>query len=247
MRERRVISLVGGGGKTTTMYALAEIFREAGKKVIVTTSTHLQTPPEEIRARSMDEVRSLWKSGEIAVIGTDCESNKNLVAGEQRDHKKSVRKMSMPDTSFLKKVLQEAEIVLIEADGAKHLPCKVPIEKEPVIIPECTDVIAVMGMDALGKPLEEVCFRKDLAVQFLNTGYRHLMTEDDIAKILSSVQGARKGVEDREYYVVLNKCDDEIRKERAGKIRSLLKEQCIENVMITSHENRKNELKKYFL
>ena len=41
-RERRVISLVGGGGKTTTMYALAEIFREEGKKVIVTTSTHLQ-------------------------------------------------------------------------------------------------------------------------------------------------------------------------------------------------------------
>ena len=39
-RERRVISLVGGGGKTTTMYALAEIFREEGKKVIVTTSTH---------------------------------------------------------------------------------------------------------------------------------------------------------------------------------------------------------------
>ena len=36
--------------KTTTMYALAEIFREEGKKVIVTTSTHLQTPPEEIRA-----------------------------------------------------------------------------------------------------------------------------------------------------------------------------------------------------
>lgn len=90
-------------------------------------------------------------------------------------------------------------------------PCKVPIEKEPVIIPECTDVIAVVGMDALGKPLEEVCFRKDLAVQFLNTSYKHLIAEEDIAKILSSVQGARKGVEDRKYCVVLNKCDDEIR------------------------------------
>lgn len=245
--ERRVISLVGGGGKTTTMYALAEMFREEGKKVIVTTSTHLQTPPEEIRARNIDEVRSLWKSGQIAVIGTDCISDKKSESDGQKEEKKSVRKMSMPGPEFLKEVLQEADIVLIEADGAKHLPCKVPIEKEPVIIPECTDVIAVMGMDALGKPLEEVCFRKDLAVQFLDTSYGHLMTEDDLAKILSSVQGARKGVEDRKYYIVLNKCDDEIRKERAGKIRSLLKEQGIENVMITSHENRKNELKKYFI
>ena len=63
---------------------------------------------------------------------------------------------------------------------------------------------------------------------------------------MTSVQGARKGVEDREYYVVLNKCDDEIRKERAEKIRSLLKEKSIENVMITNCENRQNELKKYF-
>ena len=64
-RERRVISLVGGGGKTTTMYALAEIFREEGKKVIVTTSTHLQAPPEEIRAWDIEEVRSLWKSDRL--------------------------------------------------------------------------------------------------------------------------------------------------------------------------------------
>ena len=246
-RERRVISLVGGGGKTTTMYALAEIFREAGKKVIVTTSTHLQAPSEKIRARDMDEVKNLWESGQIAVIGTDCESNKKFEEGGQKKEKKSVRKMSMPELEFLQEVLQEADVVLIEADGAKHLPCKVPIEKEPVIIPACTDVIAVMGMDALGKPLEEVCFRKDLAVQFLDKGYEHLMAEEDIVKIFSSEQGARKGVKDRKYYVVLNKCEDKICKERAGKIRSLLKEQGIENVMITSHENRKTELKKHFL
>ena len=92
------------------MYALAEIFREEGKKVIVTTSTHLQTPPEEIRAWNIEEVRSLWKSDQIAVIGTDCESNKNLAAGDQAavnqmENKKSVKKMRMPDSSFLQEVI----------------------------------------------------------------------------------------------------------------------------------------------
>ena len=106
LREKEEsFSLVGGGGKTTTMYALAEIFREEGKKVIVTTSTHLQAPPEEIRAWDIEEVRSLWKSDQIAVIGTDCESNKNLAAGDQAavnqmENKKSVKKMRMPDGSF---------------------------------------------------------------------------------------------------------------------------------------------------
>ena len=41
MDRHRVIALVGGGGKTTTMYALAREAREAGKTVIVTTTTHI--------------------------------------------------------------------------------------------------------------------------------------------------------------------------------------------------------------
>lgn len=35
------------------------------------------------------------------------------------ENKKSVKKMRMPDGSFLQEVLQEAEVVLIEADGSK--------------------------------------------------------------------------------------------------------------------------------
>lgn len=245
--SKRIISFVGGGGKTTTMYALAYIFQEDGKKVVVTTSTHLQAPPEEIRARNIEEIRNLWKAGQIAVIGTDCESGRESGTDRQKEEKKSVRKMSMPEHELLQEALQEADVVLVEADGAKHLPCKVPIEKEPVILPQCTDVIAVMGMDALGKPLEEVCFRKDLAVHFLNTGYEHLMTEEDFVKILLSEQGSRKGVGKRAYFIILNKCDEEEIRERAKKIRSLLNEKGIENVIITNLKNRKNELKKYFI
>ena len=52
-RERRVISLVGGGGKTTTMYALAEIFREEGKKVIVTTKYTFADPRQKKSVRGI--------------------------------------------------------------------------------------------------------------------------------------------------------------------------------------------------
>ena len=45
MDRHRVIALVGGGGKTTTMYALAREAREAGKTVIVTTTTHILPHP----------------------------------------------------------------------------------------------------------------------------------------------------------------------------------------------------------
>ena len=211
-RERRVISLVGGGGKTTTMYALAEIFREEGKKVIVTTSTHLQTPPEEIRAWNIEEVRSLWKSDQIAVIGTDCESNKNLAAGDQAavnqmENKKSVKKMRMPGGSFLQEVLQEAEVVLIEADGAKHHPVKVPEKWEPVI-PRCADiVISVIGLDCLGQPISQSAYRMERTSEFLRKSLEAPITEEDIVKIATSICGLFKDVEERVYRVYLNKSD----------------------------------------
>lgn len=48
-----------------------------------------------------------------------------------------------------------SDVLLIEADGAKRLPLKVPEEWEPVI-PELVDLlIGVVGMDALGEPDSE--------------------------------------------------------------------------------------------
>ena len=228
-----VIAVVGGGGKTSLIYRLTDELIDKGKRVIITTTTHMAGESELPFARGGDAVR----------VKELLDKERYVIAAE---YEEDTGKYASLTEEKLEELRELCDVMLVEADGAKHLPCKVPIEKEPVIIPECTDVIAVVGMDALGKPLEEVCFRKDLAVQFLNTSYKHLIAEEDIAKILSSVQGARKGVEDRKYCVVLNKCDDEIRKERAEKIRSLLKEKSIENVMITSCENRQNELKKYF-
>ena len=49
----------------------------------------------------------------------------------------------------LREYMQIAQVVLVEADGAKGKPCKVPADFEPVIPDECDIVIGVMGMDAL--------------------------------------------------------------------------------------------------
>ena len=41
----RVVALVGAGGKTSTLYALAREARAAGLTVIVTTTTHIRPHP----------------------------------------------------------------------------------------------------------------------------------------------------------------------------------------------------------
>ena len=39
-----VISLVGGGGKTTLLYALARHYSAQGQRVLVSTTTHIRRP-----------------------------------------------------------------------------------------------------------------------------------------------------------------------------------------------------------
>ncbi len=203
--NNHIICFVGAGGKTTIMYELAQAFAAQGRKALVLTSTHI-LQPEHFFAQDEASVQRLWQQKHYAVIGTVEEKTGKLTA---------------PDQALYAKLKMQADIVLCEADGARHLPCKLPAEHEPVILAACDTVIAVCGMDALGKPLAEVCFRAELAAKFLNITPETLVTEKHLAKLLTSVQGARKNVGARDYYIVLNKCDT-IKQAQAEAVRAEL-------------------------
>lgn len=213
-----IISIVGAGGKTTLMYRLAECFAGQGMRVLVTTTTHIFKPEGDKWAKNRKELQILWSQGMYAVMGKACGGGKLEGLPEQE----------------LVEYMQDADIVLIEADGAKGMPCKVPAEHEPVIWETSDIVIGVMGMSALGKPLQEVCFRKKEAKELLGVSETEQMSVELMAEILASDRGTRKNVGDREFYVVLNQCDCEERVREGEKIRHLLKEQKIQGVVLTS-------------
>lgn len=204
--KKHIVSLVGAGGKTTVMYQLAEHFASLGKKVLVTTTTHIFKPACNF-AQSVAEVEALWQAGSYAVVG-------NMEAG--------TGKLTQLPTEVFEKYSDLADLVLIEADGAKGLPCKVPAENEPVLLSESDTVIAVMGFDALHQPIKEVCFRLGKVMDVLGIPSEHCFTEEDVVNLLLSEQGAFKNVGQRNYFIVLNKCDDENKVNSALKIKSLL-------------------------
>lgn len=103
---------------------------------------------------------------------------------------------------------KEADLILIEADGAKRKPCKAPRSHEPVLLPECDTVLCVFGLKSIGQPLEDVCFGLEEAKHLLKiseTG--HLLTPMDGAELLSSFVGGRKNIENRNYYAMIHQCD----------------------------------------
>lgn len=203
--KKHIISLVGGGGKTTIMYQLAEFFAKRGRRALVTTTTHIWRP--ELRyAGDMRQVQALWRQGEYAVIGC-CEPASG--------------KLTAPDAGLRHWAEEAADVVLIEADGAKQLPCKLPAAHEPVLLPECDIVIGVAGLDALGSTLEEACFRWQLGRDIFASSCNLLIDEKLLAAILLSERGARKNVGSRGYYAALNKCD-KVNPERVRRLQELL-------------------------
>lgn len=214
-----IISIVGAGGKTTLMYRLAECFANQGIRVLVTTTTHIYQPERSRFAKNLEDLERLWGQGMYGVMGNPCDGGKLESLSEEE----------------LKEYAKRADVVLIEADGAKGMPCKVPAAHEPVIWEPSDIVIGVMGMSALGKPLKEVCFRVEEAKALLGVSEATLMSVEIMAEILGSDSGTRKHVGDRKFFVVLNQCDSEELVQKGEKIRYLLKEKGIHHqVILTS-------------
>jgi hypothetical protein len=63
------------------------------------------------------------------------------------------------------------------------------------------------------------------AEALLNKERTQPITEEDVAKVLTSENGSRKLVNNRDYYMVLNQCDFEKNKEQAERIAAILRKQ----------------------
>lgn len=190
--KKHNICLVGGGGKTTVMYELAAAWAACGCKVLVLTSTHILQPADGSFAADATAVQNLWQQGRYAVIGTP-----EFATG----------KLTLPPQSVYEALKLQADVILCEADGSRHHPCKVPAEYEPVILPDSDIVLAVAGMDALGNSLQQACQRPQLAAELLCCSAEKIIDAQMLASLLLSEQGTRKSVVVRAYYIVLNKCD----------------------------------------
>ena len=229
-RNSRIISFVGAGGKTTAMYTLAAAFAARGLKTLVTTTTHIEMPEKTLWAKNEEEVRRLWQSGSYAVVGT-----------EPRAVAADIKKITSLSESERSLYFDMAEVVLIEADGAKRMPCKVPAAHEPMILKECDTVVGVMGIRSVGRPLREVCFRLEEAQKSFGCHPDERLTPELAAEFLASELGTKKNVGTRNYCVMLNPCDGDELLSIGSRIRRLLEKKGIYSCMLTAFRERGTE------
>ncbi len=190
------VAVVGAGGKSTALFALARQF----DKAFVTTSTHLST--EQVAAgdlhlalRDKNDVLSLdiAKLPAVTVFTGPKQSEGRVVAPD------SEVLLSLSDLAR-----QHSLLLLIEADGARLRPLKAPAEHEPAI-PDFVDaVIVVAGLSALGKPLsEELVHRPERFAELSGLQAGDEITAKAMSAVLLHTDGGLKNIPNGAHRILL--------------------------------------------
>jgi probable selenium-dependent hydroxylase accessory protein YqeC len=131
-----VVAVVGCGGKTSLIELMADRLRE--KKVLISTTTKIFPP----KMKDIMLCETLRQCGDHEPrTGVQCMGILNRVSGKLE---------ALPET-LLAELQPRYDVVLLEADGSRGLPCKGWLANEPVVPPYCTHTVGLITMNALGK------------------------------------------------------------------------------------------------
>ncbi|MGB2895615.1 MAG: selenium cofactor biosynthesis protein YqeC [Anaerolineales bacterium] len=228
----QIVAFVGAGGKSASIRRLIEELTPE-TPVLITTTTKLALDQKDLAVqhlilRSKEDLRLF-----PALLH---EQRSVLVTGERWPEEP---KWTAPQEDLLADLLPLAAassaVVLIEADGARGRSLKAPAEHEPVI-PQAVDlVVALMGLDVIGAPLEgDLVYRPERVKEILGCKKNHTILPVDAAEILAHMNGALKAVPpSAQVRVILNKAETQNAIEQGREIAELtLKTDCIGSVVL---------------
>jgi molybdenum cofactor cytidylyltransferase len=222
-----VVAFVGGGGKTSTMFGLAEALAQTsiGRRVLTTTSTRIFAaqiklapahvifePARQSLAELLPALQAaLDRHGQVLLIGqTEPETGKAFgIPPELIDR--------LAATGLF-------DVILNEADGSRMRPFKAPAGHEPVIPVSSSLVVPVVGLDVLARPLsDDTVHRAKLVSELSGTPLTGPVTVETVATVLSHAQGGLKNVpEPARVIPLLNKAESPLALAAARQIATTL-------------------------
>lgn len=134
----RVCAVIGGGGKTTLVLALGAYLAARGRRVVITTTTHMGWRSDVVSPQSPEELNGQIRPGRAVLAG---------LPGE------AAHKMTGIPAGWYGAL--QADHILVEADGSRRRPLKFHRAYEPVVPEDTGLVIQVAGLSALDRPAGE--------------------------------------------------------------------------------------------
>ena len=193
--SHEMVSLVGGGGKTTGLFALGA---QLGGTIVLTTTTKMD------RVRT-DGNRVMIDPGDSELSDALARHRTVLAWGGDAGHKAVGVAPETCDRWFAL-----ADHVIVEADGSRQRPFTAPNPFEPVVPSMTTVLVACVGASALGRVIADQCHRPMRVAAVAGCSPYQRLTPERLAAVLLSERGARKQCPDNaRYVVVVNQVSDD--------------------------------------
>lgn len=216
--QGELVSFVGAGGKTSSMYTLAQELKAVGKKVLVTTTTAIFYPQ-----RSQYDAIIVSEESELDIVSFEAAEG-ITVLGRTRTQENKLLGMSpeLIDALYRNEIFDH---ILVEGDGSKGRPVKAPAAHEPVIPAAVTRVIGLIGLDCLGKPVrEEYVHRPEIFRSFPGCS-KGSIDVPMLAELILNENGLFRGAPaGSSKYLILNKSELEGASGRAERLAAILAE-----------------------
>ena len=176
-----LVAIVGGGGKSSLMFELAE--RLPGRGVMTTTtrifSKQLSSATEFCTLADAD-----WRAR------LDAFESALVVVGRVEGERAVGVPLELPAEMLAH---PRVDWVIVEADGSRMLPVKAPAPHEPVIPVGTTLLVPVVGIDALLKPIGEIAHRPERVSAIAGLSVEDILTPAALARLITSPEGGLKG------------------------------------------------------
>jgi probable selenium-dependent hydroxylase accessory protein YqeC len=179
--DRELVSLVGGGGKSTMLFGLGDELAAAGRRVILTTTTKMG------RDQAMVAPTVCWDADTQCAVDALANPGPVMLVTGGDDHKVTGPSPEVVDRLFTE---SNADYIIVEADGSRGRSLKAPAVHEPVVPSASTTVVILMGIDAVGHRLADVTHRVGEAMRFTGLPPDHTLRPADCATILTHPDGA---------------------------------------------------------
>ena len=193
--DHELVSLVGGGGKTTVLFTLGS---QLGPRTVLTTTTRM--------GRDQTGGFPVVDTPTDAELRDALETGRTVLVRRRTDGPKAV---GFDGPTCDRWFDQLADHVVVEADGSRQRPFKAPRESEPVVPSRTTVLVACVGAGALGRVIADACHRPLRVAAIAGCSPSQRLTPERLAAVLASQRGSRKGCPDGARFVVLmNQVDD---------------------------------------
>jgi probable selenium-dependent hydroxylase accessory protein YqeC len=196
----RIYTLTGAGGKSTAMRVVARALARKGIRARLTTTTRVGMEEFSgfpvVVADTAAQIREACKGPQPVLL---------IVSAGLPDQ----GKYQGVNPSFFEEIHPGADVVvLVEGDGSRRRPLKVPTHREPVVPAASCAVLALMGASGFGELIDEQhCYNHEAAFGILPPGSR-VFNAAALAVMATHSAGCRKGVmPEMGFHVLLNQGD----------------------------------------